>query len=127
MFSITPVYAALITLLFVWLSIDVIRNRRRALASLGDKGDKALQTAIRAHGNCAEYAPLALLLMGFAEVQGGGALFLHALGCALLCGRLLHGFGLRMSPLNLLPRQLGMALTFGVLIVAAIANLILTF
>lgn len=125
--SVTPIYAALIALIFLWLSTDVIRNRRRVGASLGDKGDKRLETAIRAHGNCAEYAPIGLLLIGFAELQSAPLALLHILGLSLLAGRVFHGFGLKLSCRTLLPRQIGMVLTFAALLVGAASNLVLVF
>ena len=68
--SVTPIYAGLLALLFILLSMRVIGTRRAARVALGDGGIPALLRRQRVHGNFAEYAPLALLLMALAELQG---------------------------------------------------------
>ena len=75
--TITPIYAALIVLLFLGLSWRVILYRRANRLSLGDTGDKNLLKRMRAQANCAEYAPLALLLMVMSELMGSPAVALH--------------------------------------------------
>jgi len=92
MLSATPVYAALLAILFIVLSFRVIFVRRGERISLGDGENPALRARVRVHANFAEYAPLALLLMLMAELQGGGAWLVHALGLMLLIGRVTHGF-----------------------------------
>ena len=64
----TPVYAAVLALLFLLLSAYAIVLRRRHAVALGDGDVGALQAAIRSHANFAEYVPLALLLMFFLEL-----------------------------------------------------------
>lgn len=61
--GITSVYAAAIALLLLALSWRVIEARRAGRVSLGDGGDRALLRRIRAQGNCAEYAPMGLILL----------------------------------------------------------------
>ena len=46
---VTPLYAALLVLWFLVLTLRVIHHRRTARVSLGDGGNTALQRAIRAH------------------------------------------------------------------------------
>ena len=87
-------YAALVTLLYLVLTFRTIVLRGRLRVALGDGNDKALQRAIRAHANLGEYAPLALLLLYMAEVAGARPATVHALGAALLLGRLLHALGI---------------------------------
>ncbi len=67
--TITPIYAGLLTLLFVALSVRVIGGRRMAGVGLGDGGNRLLLRKTRAHGNFAEYVPFALILMALAELQ----------------------------------------------------------
>lgn len=121
--SITPVYAGLLALVFVALSIRVIGARRGAGISLGDGGDKALLRRQRVHANFAEYVPLALMLMLLAELQGVPRPVLHGLGLALLAGRLVHAAGVSREPENFKLRVTGMALTFTALISGALVNL----
>ena len=117
----TPLYAGLLGLMLVALSIRVIGQRKRAKVALGDGGDKLLQRAIRAHANFVEFAPMALLLIALAEWQGSPAWLVHIMGAALVLGRALHGWGIAQEPERFVFRQSGMLLTFGVIIVAALA------
>ena len=61
--SITPLYAGLIALLFIFLSYRVIKVRRGDRISLGDGENPDMAYRIRAQANCAEYAPLGLILL----------------------------------------------------------------
>ncbi len=119
---VTPVYAGLLGLLLLALSVMVIMNRRRARVALGTGGDAGLERAVRAQGNFVEYVPITLLLMLMAEWQGTPAWLLHAMGVALLAGRSAHAFGLHGAVM--LARQAGMALTFTVLVIASVAAIL---
>ncbi len=121
----TAFYAALAAFFLIYLSFRVIGARRRARVAIGDGEDRTLQRRIRAHGNFAEYAPLALILMGLAEAQGAPLWTVHVLGLALLAGRALHAYGVCQDPEPLKYRQAGMALTFAVLAVGGLLNLAL--
>jgi len=123
--TITPIYAAILAVLFIVLSFAIIRVRRGEKISLGDGKNPVLQARTRAHGNFAEYVPFALLLMLMAELQGGGAWLIHGLGLALVAGRLAHAWGLTREPMDFRGRVGGMVLTFSVLAVGALACLAL--
>lgn len=118
--TVTPLYAALLGLIFVALSLQTIRLRRRHRVALGDGNQAPLRRAMRAHANFAEYVPLALLLMFFVERGGGSALRMHILGIALLAGRLLHAWGVSQVRENFRYRTTGMVLTFSVIISASL-------
>lgn len=118
--SVTPWYAAALALLFLALSLQVVRYRRGHRVSLGDAGDPALLARIRAHGNCAEYAPMGLLLLLVAELSGTSPLWLHLLGLMLLGGRLAHAAGLSFFPRRFGLRTAGMLLTFAALALGAV-------
>ncbi len=94
MLTMTALYTGLSALLLVVLSLLVVRERGRARVSLGDGGDAQLQKAIRAQGNFVEYTPLALLVIALVEMQAAPPLAVHALGAALVGGRVLHAAGL---------------------------------
>ncbi len=121
--TITPVYAALATLLFVFLSFRVIGMRRSDRISLGDGDNKQMGKRIRVHGNFAEYAPLALLLMLMAEMQNASLWSLHLIGASLLIGRILHAYAISQTPQVMPLRIAGMVLTFVSLISGALTNL----
>jgi uncharacterized protein len=117
---VTALYAALIGLLAALLTINVIRGRTRFAVSVGDGGQMALAQAIRAHGNLAEHAPLALLLIGFAEASGTPKLIIHVLGIVLVLARLSSAIGLSGSLDDKLPRRTGAGLTVLVTIAASL-------
>jgi uncharacterized protein len=118
----TSLYAALLTALFILLSLQVIKARRTHRVALGAP-HRLVERAVRAHGNCAEYVPFGLVLLGLLEGMGLPAWGVHALGSAFLVGRLLHAWGISQEPEVLRFRTAGMALTFTVLGVAAAALL----
>ena len=121
--TITPLYAGLLALLLVALSLKVIRARFAAKVSVGDGGDKGVVKAMRAQANCAEYAPMGVILLALAELQGAPGWTIHLLGSALLIGRLMHAYGFGRTPQVVPIRQLGMVLTFLMLIITALANI----
>jgi uncharacterized membrane protein YecN with MAPEG domain len=125
MIAITPVYAALLALFFVFLSIRVVLQRRQAKVALGDGGNRPLLRRLRVHGNFAEYVPLALILMLLAELQQGPAWLINAIGVLLIAGRLLHAYAVSREPEPLPVRAAGMVLTMSAIIIGAIANLVL--
>ena len=120
---ITPIYAGLIALIFVALSVQVIRARRHHRVSLGDNENPDLLRRVRGQANCAEYAPIGLLLLLMLELQSGASVLIHAVGLMLLAGRALHGFALSGTQQWILGRQWGMLLTFVALIIGAVANI----
>jgi uncharacterized protein len=118
----TSLYAALLAVLFLGLSLRVVQLRYRYHVALGAP-HRLVERAVRAHGNCAEYVPFGLVLLGLLEGMGLPAWGVHALGSAFLVGRLLHAWGISQEPEVLRFRTAGMALTFTVLGVAAAALL----
>lgn len=117
--QIIPFYAALLTLLFLFLSIRVISLRRTLQVGIGDGGDKTLARAIRVHSNFIEYTPLALLLLLALELQAFYPWALHLLGATLVVGRLLHAYGVSQRNEQLKFRVTGMACTFLVTLLTA--------
>ncbi len=110
---ITSIYAALLALFFIFLSIRVIRARREESIALGDGGNEKVRRAMRVQANFAEYVPLALLLIAFAEMQGLVSWMIHLLALLLLAGRLVHAYGVSQLQENYNYRVTGMVLTFG--------------
>ena len=94
MLPITSFFAALLAGFFMVLSFRVIRLRRQNKAAAGDAGVSALQMAIRAHGNFAEYTPMFLILLALAEMANIFSLLLWLVGSVFCAGRLLHAYGL---------------------------------
>ena len=116
---VTPLYAGLLTLWFVLLSVRVMNLRRRGIL-FGDSGDISVARIIRAQANFAEYVPLALLLMGFLEVTRYSIYLLHVLGVILVVARLLHGLALSFGWQVRFGRVSGAALTLFVLLIESV-------
>ena len=95
MFEITAIYAALLVAIGVWLMAKVGVMRGKTGISILHGDDMDLATVIRRHDNFTENVPLALVLMGIVEANGGNALLLHILGAVLVLARIAHPLGLR--------------------------------
>lgn len=119
--TITPLYAGVLTLLYLALSFRVIGMRRKKKIGLGHGDNKSMLRRIRAHANFAEYVPLALVLMALLELQNKSDWIIHLLGGLLIVGRTAHAIGLTVGSAP--ARVLGMILTFAALITGAAANL----
>lgn len=120
---ITGLYAALFALLVIGLALRVMLLRRRNGLGLGDGGNRSVACAIRAHGNAAEYVPLALVLMLVLELNQTWPWLLHVFGIALLLARLYHAQGLSKTPGYSRGRSIGAAATL--LVILAMAVLLL--
>ena len=116
---ITALYAALLALLFLRLSLNVIRIRLRTRIAFGVGGDAGLERAARVQANFAEYTPLLLLLIFLVEVSSYPAWTIHLLGAVLLAGRGIHAYGVSREPEDSRFRSAGMISTFGVLLASA--------
>ncbi len=120
----TALLAAGLGLLGVALTVNVILNRVRARADVGDGGDARLAQAIRAHANFAEQGPLGLIVIGFAEALGTRALIVQVLAGALVVARLASAYGLNRTLKQSPPRQFGAGLTALVIALSAVAILL---
>ena len=118
--SIVPLYAAILALLFMVLSIRTVQMRRRFKIGIGDAGNNAMLRAMRVHSNFAEYVPLSLLLIFFVEMAGASLLLVHGLAWCLLLGRASHAFGVSQIRENYRFRVVGITMTFTTLIAASV-------
>jgi uncharacterized membrane protein YecN with MAPEG domain len=91
---ITAVFAALLALVLVGISIRVTVLRAQKKISFFDGGDKELGQAMRVQGNFIEYVPMALALMGLMEFMGAKAWLVYVFGALLLAARFAHAWGL---------------------------------
>ena len=118
----SAIYAVIATFILIWLTFQVIKQRRSHKVALGDGGQPDLQNARGAHENAVDTIPIFLILLFVLEYNGGHLLLVHVLGIAFIAGRLIHANGL-LNP-NLKRRVLGMQLTLFPLIGAAVFNLL---
>jgi len=56
-----------------------------------------LLRVIRAHGNCAEWAPALVLMLLLLELSGVAGLRLHLFGGAILLARIVHAAGVLLK------------------------------
>ena len=117
--TIVPAFSIVFALLFLVLSVQTIRARRVAKIALGTRGDKGLERAARVHANFAEYVPLTLLLLSFAEQRGISEGWITLLCSVFLAGRLLHAWGMSQQQENLHLRAIAILVTFATLGITA--------
>ena len=115
------IYAGLSGLLLVWLAYETIKARRASKVKLGDGGVFELQSAMRAHGNFAEYMPITIIMLFLLEYNGTPAWMIHVIGATFLVGRWIHAQGLLKDDLR--KRVKGMGVTLTVLIGLSITNI----
>ncbi len=123
---ITSLYAALLGILFIILSIRTVRMRRKLKIPVGDGGNMEMLRAMRTHANFNEYTPLSLILISFVEMRTGSFALVHFLGVLLLVGRTVHAYGIAQDEEIFQFRIIGMACTFATLIIC-IGTLIIRF
>ncbi len=109
-------YAALLGLLLIALSVNVVLARRRYRVGLGVGDDEGMHQAVRVQANFAEYVPLAVVLLVLSELSGLPIGAVHAAGIVLVTSRLLHAWGLSRSPGRTFGRFYGTAGTWLVMI-----------
>ncbi len=123
MLAISPIYLALLAVLYAGLSLRVIFYRKSARVALGDADDKQFQKLIRAHANFAEYTPIVMILLVVSELQGMPGWLIHLAGSAMFLGRLAHAWGISQPREPLWARQLGMVITLMLILILALGNL----
>jgi len=124
MLYITSLTAALLGALCVMLSLKVVSIRRREKISVGDGGNESLLRAMRSQANLLEYAPIALILIACAEINGVPRLLLGLVAIAFVAGRVLHPAGLRDVSSPMSARVLGMQLTLVSILVLSALNVL---
>lgn len=118
---VTAACAALVGLLAAFLTVRVIIHRGRFKVDTGNGDQAELARSIRAHGNLIEHAPIALLLIGFAEMLQAPTLAVIGLGGVMLLGRLASAWGLSHSlHMESKARQSGAGMTVLVLLIASL-------
>lgn len=91
---VTGVFAAVLGILLLVLSVQVVKFRVKYKKAMGTTDDRNFEAAVRAHGNLIEYAPLGLIMLGIAELNGVAGGLIYWTGMALVVGRILHAWGM---------------------------------
>ncbi len=110
-----PVGLGLLGLIFLILSLRVVRLRSDLMIELGDGGNEELRRAIRAHGNFVEYVPICLILILVAQGMAVSGWIILVAIIALVLGRALHAIGLSGNAGPSPGRLVGTLLTWFVL------------
>lgn len=106
----TALTAALMALMSIKLTLDIVKLRRAERVVIGDGGHDQLAQAVRLHGNFSEHAPITLIVLALAELLGAWWPMV-LLACGLLvAGRVLHARTFKDGQHNLSVRSLGMKL-----------------
>lgn len=123
----TALYAGLLALFYVALSFRIIKMRLTFKVGIGHGEQNELHRAIRVHANLAEYVPFALLLMLFLELNQTEGWILNVLGTMLLIGRVFHAMGLGKSAGTTMARTVGGVLTYLMMLIAAVLNILVVY
>lgn len=123
MLKITALLSSLLGFMFVWLSMQVIKQRKEHKVSIGDGGVNALSMAVRAHGNFAEYVPISLLLLACAEINGANTVVVVLFAVCILLGRIFHAYAFLAGKNHFKPRVMGMKITLYTLLALGLFNM----
>jgi len=115
--SVTPLYAALLGLVFIPFTMRVGFYRLSSKIFIGDGGDPEMVRRMRAQANFVETVPLALILIIVMELMGAGSNWLNGLGALLVVARILHYLGLSGLGPNV-TRSMGMFGTLSVYLIS---------
>jgi uncharacterized membrane protein YecN with MAPEG domain len=91
---VTLVIAAACGVVNIWLALRLVRGRVKNKVMIGDGGDSAMVSGMRAHGNFIEYAPIVLILMALIELARGPLLALGVMGAVFVLARIAHPLGM---------------------------------
>ncbi len=117
--SVTPLYIAILGILFIPFTMYVGMYRIKNKINLGTGGDDELLKRMRAQANFIETVPMALFLLVMMEVLGASDTWLHSLGAALVLGRVAHWLSMtELGPFAL--RPIGMVATIAVILSSSI-------
>ena len=121
--NITPIYIAILGLLFIPVTLRVGLYRVKTKIFIGTGDDPELLRRIRGQGNFIETVPMALFLFVAMELVGAKDAWLHALCIALIFGRICHYLAMtELGPKVL--RPIGMITTITTILVSSLWILI---
>jgi uncharacterized membrane protein YecN with MAPEG domain len=121
------IFTSILALLFIFLSIGVIKQRRILGVALGDGDSLEIKKWVSAHNNFIQYTPFVLLMMFFIETSGGAKIEIFVIGVFFTVGRFFHAYGLtkeevyKDGKLDKLPKSRikGMKITFFIILYCA--------
>ena len=90
MIMITAFYASILGFIYIRLSKNIIRLRRKYNVTLGHKNHSDLEQAIRAHANFSEFVPIGLILLACLEINKIHFAVVMLLGGLFFLGRVIQ-------------------------------------
>jgi uncharacterized membrane protein YecN with MAPEG domain len=119
---ITALYAGILMIFALVLSFYAgsFRGKSGISVLFGEPANMELAERIRIHQNFLEYVPLAVILMGIIEINGGNTTFLHVFGVVLIIARIAHAIGLKHDNMAHPGRVIGAGGTALISVVAAV-------
>jgi len=128
---ITSISAGIFGIFLILLSVNVIRHRIKKRVLLLDDNDYELSLAIRAHGNFTEYTPIFLIILFLLELNHTSKVFLSSIAFTFFIGRAFHAYSFifreNKNKLDYKCRQIGMILTFLVIIISSVCLIVKSF
>ena len=119
---ITALYAGILMIFALALSFRAggFRGKTGISVGHGEPVNMDLAERVRIHQNFLEYVPMAVILMGILETNGGNATFLHVFGVVLIVARIAHAVGLKHDNMGHPGRVIGAGGTALISVVAAL-------
>ena len=119
---ITALYAGIMMIFALVLSFYAgsFRGKSGISVLFGEPANMELAERIRIHQNFLEYVPMAIILMGIIEINGGNTTFLHVFGVVLIISRIAHAVGLKHDNMGHPGRVIGAGGTALISIAAAL-------
>ena len=117
--SITPIYTALLAVLFIVITLRIVVYRTKTNILIGDGDDIKMLQLVRGQANFVETVPIALILLVMMELNYASETWMHSLCAILLVARALHYIGLtELGPIAC--RALGFLGTLSIIAISAI-------
>jgi len=114
---VTAIYASVLSIIMCWLSLNVIKARRRNKVAYADGGIEELIVARSAQSNAVDYIPITLILLFLIEYNGANIWLIHIAGICFVIGRIIHC-------ISILSENLGMQITVLTIVSLALLNIL---
>ncbi len=118
--NVTPIYIAILGLLFLPFTMRVALYRIKSNISIGDGDDPEMVRRMRGQANFIETVPMALFLLIVMEILSASDIWLHALGLSLVLGRTVHYLGVtEIAPIPIPLRFVGILTTLLTILISS--------
>lgn len=122
-FATVGIYAALNTIILMWLTTATGQLRRRYKVLIGDGGVPHMIRILRGHANAIENIPMMMVLLIIAAALGTPVYVLHLLGIVFTVGRAIHALHFIQEHGASWQRMAGFGLSFLALLLATLGVL----